>query len=120
MPLSEFLRKRLQAYADNTIPTLLIAGGSFVVGWVIQGYGPALGLDLKVANVLAWLGALIVAIALSALLKPKNKPDQLEPSLKQQLAPPHESPTIIISPTISPVFNKNPQVEIRGVTPPFT
>jgi hypothetical protein len=60
MPNSPFFRKRLQAYADNIIASLLILGVSVGVTFLIQKYGPRLGIDPKAAITVAWLVALAV------------------------------------------------------------
>jgi hypothetical protein len=43
------------------------------LGWLIQSYGPTLGLDPKWAFGIAWLVALAVAVGANFLLKPKPK-----------------------------------------------
>jgi hypothetical protein len=90
-----------------------MGGGGVVVGWIIQTYGPVWGLDAKVAIVLAWVVALAVALGLSALLKPKSKRETETPPA--ELTPARETPTVIISPTISPVFNNAPNIDQRPI-----
>jgi hypothetical protein len=109
MPLSEFLRQRLQAYTDNTVPALLFTGGAVAVGWFIQTYGPIWGLDPKMALVLAWVVALAVVLGLSALLKPKDRHGAISPE-KDQLEPRPAQP-INIQIQNSPTFNNNPQID---------
>jgi hypothetical protein len=73
MSTSDFLKARAQAYADNIIAALLFVGGAVVIGYLTNHYAIVLGLDTKVALVLAWALALLVFVALSLLLKPKIK-----------------------------------------------
>ena len=83
------------------------------IGWAIQTYGPIWGLDPKVAIVLAWVVALAFALGLSALLKPKSKREtETQP---EQLTSARETPTVIISPTISPVFNNATNIDQRPI-----
>lgn len=87
MPMSSFLRERAQAYADNVVATLLLVGGSAVTGWLINHYGTVLGLDQRAALVLAWVIALLIAMTLSLLLKPKQQTRESQsPSRKQHLS----------------------------------
>jgi hypothetical protein len=78
MRMSVFLRERGQAYADNAVATLLLVGGSVAVGWLINHFAPLWGLDPSVAFILAWVVALLVAVALSLLLKPKTYTPEAE------------------------------------------
>jgi hypothetical protein len=117
MPVSQFLRDRLQAYSDNTIPTLLIGGGSVAIGWLIQTYGHIWGLDPKVAFVLAWVVALVVALGLNILLKPKSKPEQEQKQVSSVRETPPLTPPQPININIDnkPVFNNSPHIDQRPV-----
>lgn len=118
MPISHFFRERAQAYADNTVATLLIFGASVAGAWLVNYFGPILGLDARVAMALAWLIALVIAIALSLLLKPKRKSETEE---KNPPNPPQQTQTqtqsgIINAPRFenNPRFEFNPKIEIHS------
>jgi hypothetical protein len=102
MSISEFARERVQAYADHIVAVLLIAGGAVLMGWAINHFALVWNLDPHVAMILAWVIALLVAVAVSLLLKPKSKK-----YTEQEIGAP-----VIVSPTISPTFEA-PKIDIR-------
>lgn len=116
MPMSHYLRERGRAYADNTVATLLFIGVSVFVGWIINHFAPLWGLDPHVAYILAWIVALLVAIALSLLLKPKHIPEAKKADEKHTEL---NSARINFSPVINidnnPVFQNKPEMDQRQV-----
>jgi hypothetical protein len=71
-------------------------------GWAVNHFGPVLGLDPRVAWVLAWLVGLVIAIGFSLLLKPRNRKRN---ESEQQFPSIEVSPQI--SPAISPVISQH-------------
>ena len=94
MVVSHFLRQRGQAIADNTVSALLYLGVTVAVGWAVNHFAPRWGLDAKVALVLAWVVALLLAVAFSLLLKPTHSAPSGETSESNR--------PITVSPTVSP------------------
>lgn len=123
MPISNFFRERAQAIADHVVAVLLIAGGDVVGAFAIHHYALVFGLDPPVAMILAWAIALLVAVAVSLLLKPNQKlgqPSVEQPAPLQQLtqsgivnAPHFEfNPHIEVSPTFSQSQTLSPTSEL--------
>jgi hypothetical protein len=90
------------------LPPFSWLGGAAVIGWLINHYGPSLGLKPQVAFMLAGAIAILVALVLSLFLKPKEKARESEsnqiPGVNQSL-----SQSGIVN---APHFEFNPHIEV--------
>src|SRR5437773_3506149 len=100
--MSTFLRERANGVADHVIAAILLSVGSAMLGFLAKLLARSLGVSPALSYVIGVAAFLLIAFAVSLLLKPKGRKNGEEEVRGSVSVSPTISP--ITSPTISPTI----------------